>query len=362
MKTVYDFYKSDLQPVLIEQERKRKRVLSVIKFCFAFLIIGAGVSIFNDYRNFGFRSIYGSVMLQINIFSIALVSRIFYMRSYKKSVKQAIIGKAIQLVGPDLQYEARASVPLAEIDESGFFSTKADIKGEDLIQGSLKDLPFMCSEIGVRRLLRVKNKHFYGDNNAAQSYIFRGLFASVELPKTAKSDIYIFPKKLGNDFKNHFKNFTSMGQDKLKTLNLEDPEFERHFNVYASDQIHSRVLLTTKLLENIVRLREKMDVAIYLSIKNNKLCIAVPSSKRLFNVDVSKNYVNPEFTRIYLRELNIVTELIEDIHKLFRVDTNEFGLSNMDKEVRDYLKPHMGNPVVTNLETENLSDGEFYIP
>ena len=105
---------------------------------------------------------------------------------------------------------------------------------------------------------------------------------------------------------------------KVERVRLEDPMFERHFIVYASDQLQSRLFLTTKLIGDISDWREKMNVGIMLSIKGNKLYICVPSSKDLFEPNVYKSYLNPAYVRAYLKELEIVTDLVEDVRTIFR--------------------------------------------
>lgn len=46
---------------------------------------------------------------------------------------------------------------------------------------------------------------------------------------------------------------------------LEDPEFEKHFAVYSSDQVQAGYILSTSLMSRIVDFKEKSSRRIHLS-------------------------------------------------------------------------------------------------
>jgi hypothetical protein len=60
-------------------------------------------------------------------------------------------------------------------------------------------------------------------------------------------------------------------------VRLEDPEFETMFKVYADDQVDARWVLSTSLMERLVRFRRKRESAPMLSIRGSSIHLAFAS-------------------------------------------------------------------------------------
>ena len=319
MNALYDFYTTDLRPVLIEQERKRKYVVRDVKRVLIAIFLLASTVLLDWLRKVGFKeeNLYAVLILYIPAIALAFFINRSIVKWHTVKAKQVTISKVVQFIDPGLDYSAGGMVPQTSIRSSGFFPVSTILEGEDLITGHLHGLRFACSEVLIKRDEK-KNKHFANTDVSINTPIFRGLFAEIELPERVNSVIYIFPKNLANAVKGRLGMLGATGSN-LERIKLEDPMFERYFIAYASDQLQSRMVLTTKLIEDITSLREKMNVGIMLSIKHSKLYIAVPSSQDLFEPNVFKSYLNPDYVRNYLKELQIVTDLVEDVREIFRL-------------------------------------------
>ena len=317
MSTLYDYYNSDLRPVLIEQERNRKKVFSNIRFN---SIVALGVSIvltpmvvlFLVREGFGYEeSTIGMIILTILYIGAVWKSII---KNHTAEVKQSTLTKVFKFIDPNLRFCAHSTISGFELVASGFFepSTTVDVSGEDFIVGSAYGLNFRCSEI---HLPRVSSQFYNGEMERliVRAQGFKGLFAVIDLPERIDSVIYIFPNNLTGRV-----NSLGAGGSRLERIKLEDPIFERYFNAYGTNQVQARMVLTTKLIDDITMLRQKMGSSIMLSIKNNKLYIAVASSKDLFEPNIYKSYLTPEHIREYLKELNIVMQLVEDVSGAFK--------------------------------------------
>ncbi len=319
MDGLYDFYTTNLRPVLIEQERKRKIVVKDMKLVFAVIVLGASIVIFDWLRKAGFKeeNIYAVLILYIPALFVAFIINRVIVKWHKVKAKQVTISKVVQFIDPALKYSATEMVLASSIRSAGFFPTTVTLEGEDLISGHFQGLRFACSEVSIKRDDE-QLRNISGSDIRINALIFRGLFAEIELPEPINSVIYIYPKNLANSYKGLFGRLSATSGN-LERVKLEDPTFEKNFMVYASDQLQSRMVLTTKLIADISDLREKMNVGIMLSIKHSKLYIAVPSSQDLFEPNVFKSYLNPDYVRNYLKELQIVTDLVEDVREIFRL-------------------------------------------
>jgi hypothetical protein len=63
---------------------------------------------------------------------------------------------------------------------------------------------------------------------------------------------------------------------------LEDPEFEKHFVVYGTDQVEARYILSTALMQRILTLRNKVNKGISLSFIDSHVYIGLPIDRNLF--------------------------------------------------------------------------------
>lgn len=319
MNGLYDFYSADLRPVLLEQERKRKRVFSSIKFNLIMILGGSALLTplvwgWLSSDGLGFIEAIVPVSILSLIYMIAVYRTI--VKNHRVEAKQHIISRVLKFIDPELRYRAESRVSGGELEASGFFERGSTVHmtGEDFIVGRIYDLGFKCSEI---HLPRVSSEFTDGELTrfTFRPQGFKGLFAVIELPERLDSVIYIFPNNFSGKMNRQFATVA-----RLERIKLEDPTFERYFNAYATDQLQSRMVLTTKLIDDISTLRQRLKSDIMLSIKGNRLYIAVASSKDLFEPNIFMSYLNPEQVRDYLKELNIVMQLVEDIQQVFKRD------------------------------------------
>jgi len=317
MEGLYKLYADDLRPVLLDLERKRKNVFSnYLKVNLLTILLFAGGAV--AYLTLMERMPFLAALLLVSILGTAYMIFCYrsVMKNHRMQVKQNIVGRVVKSIDSGLNYQANSWVSGLEIQVSGFFERDSwsDVKGEDLISGKLNGLGFKCSEIHLPRFVTE-----FRDGDLSRFNVrtkpFKGLFAIMELPKRLDSVVYIFPNNFGGKVNRTFS--TVKGLERVK---LEDPSFERHFNAYATDQLQSRMILTTRLIDDITSLRQRVGSDIMLGIQGNKLYIAVSSSKDLFEPNVRKSYLNPEQVRESLKELNIVIQLVEDVQQIFETD------------------------------------------
>lgn len=138
--------------------------------------------------------------------------------------------------------------------------------GRNLSQGNA-GLAGMCRTI-VRPLFasRVENS----------LYDFRGMFAWAGMEQRVPGSIVILPDHLENKLGYLARSIQRLKEsDGRKLVQLEDPEFERLFAVYASDEVLCRRVLTPVMMRDITRLQQKYGRGMMLSFNANRFYIAV---------------------------------------------------------------------------------------
>lgn len=68
----------------------------------------------------------------------------------------------------------------------------------------------------------------------------------------------------------------------IDKVNLEDSEFEKHFNVYSNDQIESRSILTPAFMSRLIKIDNKYQTG--FSIEKGNVNIVISSTKDWFEI------------------------------------------------------------------------------
>lgn len=98
----------------------------------------------------------------------------------------------------------------------------------------------------------------------------------------------------------------------LETVRLEDPVFEKKFEVYSSDQIGARYLLTTAFMERLLKVRKKLKVPVFCSFENGCVYIAVKSNFKTWSLNDINSllYVNQNISV----DLEMIFSIIDTLH------------------------------------------------
>ena len=106
-------------------------------------------------------------------------------------------------------------------------------------------------------------------------------------------------------------------------IQLEDPEFEREFVVYGSDQIEARYILSTSLMRRILDFKNKTGTKIYISFTGSKVYVAVPINRNMFEPKyfASVNDFSPILD--YYRDLTFAIGIVDDLHLNTRIWTKK---------------------------------------
>lgn len=135
----------------------------------------------------------------------------------------------------------------------------------DYISGTYSSVPLLLEQV---ELVRGSGKH--------RTTVFQGLIVLLDVGKRF-TGITVIRRDAGT-MGNWFTSRDGYGE----TVRLEDPVFEERYEVYSSDQVQARYLLTTSFMERLMQLEQLFDSKLTASFSNQKLLIMLPSTKRWF--------------------------------------------------------------------------------
>ena len=141
---------------------------------------------------------------------------------------------------------------------------------DDIVKGRYNGLNLTIADI----LLQYKSEH-QKDNIED---IFDGILICSDCNKNFHSTTVV---RLDEGALNQLNEVTG-----LKRVRLEDPVFEKAFEVYSNDQVEARYLLTTAFMDRLLKVQKKLKLPVTCSFENGKIYIALHSNKYWFDISI----------------------------------------------------------------------------
>ncbi len=167
----------------------------------------------------------------------------------------------------------------------------------------------------VFTLYRLLLRPIFGARIESSMHSFRGMFGCCETDMPFRSGAVLLPDHLEDRMGYLARHIQKYNQhNKAKLMRLEDPEFERHFAVYAEDETEARRVLTPLMMRRITAVRRLSGRDLSLSFSGNRLFYAAatpdgflrPGRKSLRDEKLLEQlYADVSLCRTILSELRI---------------------------------------------------------
>ena len=97
-------------------------------------------------------------------------------------------------------------------------------------------------------------------------------------------------------------------------VNLESTEFMKKYKIYSTDQIESRYILTTAMIERLTNLSFMFNVeSIRGSFKNNKLILAINTKKDMFEMGSDFKETDFQLFETLFKEIVSVLKIVDQL-------------------------------------------------
>lgn len=320
------YYKEKLLPEIFRFEQYRKLTLAkyrvwqfiYIIFISIFALIILSFCAFTFARQYlNYEVLYYLETLNLKNFlylNIITVIAIILSRERMQKIlsnfnyagKYQLFKKIIDAEG-DMRYYPLSGIEVDTIIASKLFSEFDRYQSKDYIQGEYKNLKVRLSEIEL-----IKITTSYQDSKIVETEkdLFKGLFISVSMNKQFSSSTYIIP----NYWMKIFNQFPGCSR-----VILEDIEFEEAFDVYSSDQIEARYILTTGFMERLVKVNRNSQIR--CSFIEGEMLIAISLTDSFMPILQLNKPLDYQVIKQVNQRINIIHELI-DVLKL----ENNIGL------------------------------------
>lgn len=221
--------------------------------------------------------------------------------------KKEIISRIVQSLVENGEYDPESGIPEKTFIESDLFRRPDRYHSEDLIKGKIGQTSFGFAEVHAEeKQVRSNSK---GQTQTTWVKIFKGFMFVADFHKDFSGQTIVC--------RDSFFNFRG------NRVKLENPEFERRFDVYSSDQVEARYLLSPSMMERIVALDDKFDQNIVLSFRRSNILIAIETSRNYFEASLWKSVTDTDSLLWEYRAISSLISIVEDLNLNVRIWTKE---------------------------------------
>lgn len=309
------FYQSALLPVLQQMESERLRVRNGL---ITLWVIAGAVLVFGSLLLIFLLPVIGHIILLV-IFFIAVAWGGHKIRgSFRSDFKHRIIGPIVKFADPGLAYAPESGIACGEYQGGKIFLTGVDrYQCEDLVQGVIGRTAIRFSEVHSEYKTETTDKD--GHRHTHWHTIFRGLYFIADFNKSFNGEYVVLTDTAERLFGRLGQNLQSMTMGRPPLVKMEDPEFEKLFVVYGTDQVEARYLLTPSFMARLTNYRKQSNREIQLGFSHSHLYLAVSYPKNLFEPRLFSTLLDFTPIREYYADLAIAVDLVEELNLNTRI-------------------------------------------
>jgi hypothetical protein len=231
-----------VRPILTELESLRKNTLRAIDFRVAWMVplgLIAGLILGPIFQ--GDYPVLGAIgWAAIGVMAGWGTAFTPMNNKYRRAYKESIIPHLAACFGA-LDYRQAVEPDLKRLAKLGLIPGFGKKLVEDEILGAYRDIPVNIVEATLET----------GGKNS--SVVFNGLLAELAFPGRFSGTTIV--AKDGGLLGNALRTFVQASG--LERVRLEDPDFESRYQVYSSDQISARALLTPAVMQRLMELERR---------------------------------------------------------------------------------------------------------
>jgi hypothetical protein len=198
--------------------------------------------------------------------------------AYNSSVKAVIFPQIFSFFGADFAYREKPPISMESLKPSGIIPSYDGARLEDYVRGTHEGVQL--------ELLEAKLTQRQGSGKSRRTVtVFKGVCVVLSMNKYFKGRTMV--KKdmgaVGNAISGWVNGLLGgREQQPVQRIHLEDPVFEKQFEVQSTDQVEARYLLTTSFMERLLSVAELFGKGIQASFYDNRLLLMISSPDNRF--------------------------------------------------------------------------------
>lgn len=294
------FFAREIAPFIEQKEAERKVVLRrAIQRAVPIAVAGLAAfalssQLIEDEDARGF-ALFGSIVIVI-IGALMLTSVLTWGRKFAEELSAKVFGHFGYVYSP--KAPENYLVPFNRCSLLPGYDRESL---EDHVLGEVDGVPFELAEAFLEK--RVKR-----DKRDDYDLVFRGLVARYAFPKRFEGRTIV-----RGDRGSFFNAMSHAGVDGER-VHLEDPRFEEMFEVFSSDQVEARYLLTPAFMERLVKLADASDGPMQAAFDGGDLLLAIDGRRGYFaQPSPWKDLRQGNHIRAFVEDIAFIREIAETL-------------------------------------------------
>lgn len=291
---LHSFDEGGLGVVLDQLEERRKKAFNIflgvvflLGFCVFFLILEQGLTELVKFSGAG----------------ALLVSFFFYRRMsvIRREAKEKLMPALCDQIGLNYNLHPLSSeiIPYRNLS---IIPSYDEMTLEDQISGKVEEIDFNLVEAKLVNVSRDSK------GRKSRSTVFQGFLVEFDFHKNFNGETIIT--------KDHtaIGNFLTGWAKKGEKVKLEDPEFERKFEVHSNDQVEVRYLLTPLFMERVLKFNRLSSVKqLQMAFKNGRIYMAIKRKGNSFEGG-SFNMNDPKLIEKNMQDIALIFDMVKELN------------------------------------------------
>ncbi|MDG1857954.1 MAG: DUF3137 domain-containing protein [Emcibacteraceae bacterium] len=291
---LHSFDDSGLKPLLDKLELRRNSafktflgVVFILGFVVAYLLLEQGLT--------DVSKIAGGVSVMISIFFFRRMAVV------RKEAKERLMPALCDQIGLDYNLSPfdSAIIPFKNVS---IIPSHDEARLEDQITGEAEGIDFKLLEAKLITITRDSK------GRTSRKTVFNGFLVEFDFHKEFNGETVI--TKDHTMIGNFFSGFGKTGN----RVKLEDPEFERQFEVHSTDQVEARYLLTPRFMERVVDFSKLPRVRqVQLAFNNGRIYMAIKRKGNAFEGGSFK-LNDPELIKQNINDIAMIFDVVTELN------------------------------------------------
>lgn len=305
--------RAQLAPTLsaLEEERTRQAHIctNAMIWCGGLGLLGLAIAFGVGGGELNFLMVFPPIVALV-IYAIVAGSA---NKNYNAGFKAMVMPELVRRFG-DLTFSAASGLGESEFNRANLYGRPDRYSSEDLIAGTMGATRVSMSEIHAED--RQERTDSEGHTTTTYTTIFRGLFVIADFNKNFNGTTYIVPEGLTGSLGGLGRGLQSLGgslSGRGALVQLEDPNFERAFVCYSSDQVEARYILSSALMSRLMNLKGHFNSNVSAAFISDSLYLMIPKQANWFEPPGLSTPLSFESVENTLRQLQMATGIVEEL-------------------------------------------------
>jgi len=241
-------------------------------------------------------------------------------RGFVPDFKSQVIAEIVRFYDPGLRYSPSGFISEELFRASGIFRQSIDrYRGEDCVEGVLDKTAIRFSELHAEH--KTETTDSKGRRQTQWHTIFKGIFFIADFNKDFSGETVVLPDTAERLLGILGRKLQELNVTRGALIKLEDPEFEKAFVVYGTDQVEARYILSTALMQRILQFQKKCQCALHLSFAHSSVFLGISRTRNGFEPGIFRSLLDIENIRQHFDDIQLIAGIVEDLNLNTRIWT-----------------------------------------